>query len=73
MMRWEVKEPALVFARTYLTRLLHDGEYVAAVKLMTRCRHVKQSFQPLPDDHELALEAAEHCQNDELVRQLGRP
>jgi len=73
MMRWEVKEPALVFARTYLTRLLHDGEYVAAVKVMTRCRHVKQSFQPLPDDHELALEAAEHCQNDELVRQLGRP
>ncbi len=72
MMRWEVKEPALVFAQTYLSRLLHDGEYVAAVKVITRCRHVKESFQPLPGDRELALEAAEHCQNDDLIRQLGR-
>ena len=62
-----------MFAQTYLSRLLHDGEYVAAVKVITRCRHVKESFQPLPDDRELALEAAEHCQNDDLIRTLGRP
>ena len=72
MIRWEIKEPALVFAQTYLTRLLHDKEYVAAVKVMTRCRYANQSFRPLADDRELALEAAEHCQNDELSSLLER-
>jgi len=70
MMRWEVKKPALVFAQTYLSRLLHDGEYVTAVKVITRCRHVTESFQPLPGDRELALEAAEHCGNEELMKVL---
>ena len=72
MIRWETKEPALVFAQTYLTRLLHDKEYAAAVKIMTRCRHADQSFLPLADDRELALRAAEHCQNEELARSLER-
>jgi len=70
MLRWEKKEPALVFARTYLTRLLHEGDYVAAVKVMTRCRFVNEAFLPLADDRELAREAAEHCQNEDLMRVL---
>ena len=40
MLRWENKEPALVFAQTYLARLLHAGDFATAVKVMTRCRHV---------------------------------
>lgn len=67
MMHWEIKEPALVFAQTYLTRLLHDGEFAAAVKVMARCRHVNEAFRPLPEDRELAREAAEYCGNDELM------
>jgi len=70
MMHWEIKEPALMFAQTYLTRLLHDGEFAAAVKVMTRCRHVNEAFRPLAEDRELAREAAEHCGNDELMRSL---
>jgi len=71
MMRWEMKEPALVFAQTYLSRLLHDGDYFAAVKIMTRCRHVNEAFRPLPDDRELAREAAENCGNSDLVKALN--
>jgi hypothetical protein len=70
MLRWEIKEPALVFAQTYLSRLLHNEEYAVAVKVMTRCRHVRESFKPLPDDRELALAAAQHCGNEELARSL---
>jgi hypothetical protein len=70
MMRWEIKEPALVFAQAFLSRLLHDGDYLAAVKVMTRCRHVSESWLPLPDDRALALEAAEHYGNEELLRSL---
>jgi hypothetical protein len=67
MMCWEIKEPALVFAQTYLSRLLQDNEYVAAVKLMMRCRLENEAFLPSPDDRELAREAAEYCQNEELM------
>ena len=67
MMLWEIKEPALIFAQSYLTRLLHDGDYAKAVKVMTRCQHVNESFLPLADDRELAREAAEACGNEDLV------
>lgn len=70
MLRWEAKEPALVFAQTYLSRLLHDGDFAAAVKVMIRCRHINEAFKPLPEDRALAIEAAEHCGNDELLRVL---
>ncbi len=70
MVLWEIKEPALVFAQTYLSRLLAEREYVAAVKLMMRCRLINEAFRPLPDDRELAIEAAEQCGNDELMRSL---
>ena len=62
MLLWEIKEPALIFAQSYLTRLLHDGDYAKAVKVMARCRHVNESFLPLADDRELAREAAEAVQ-----------
>jgi hypothetical protein len=67
MMRWEIKEPALVFAQTYLGRLLRDEDYDAAVKVIVRCRFVNDDFLPLPEDRTLALEAAEHCGNEELI------
>ena len=73
MLLWEIKEPALVFAQTYLSRLLMEREYVAAVKLMMRCRLINEAFKPLPDDSELAIQAAEYCGNDELVRALNMP
>lgn len=67
MLRWEVNEAALPFAQQYLGRLLHNGEQVAAMKLLMRCRLVNEAFRPLPEDCELALEAAEACQHDELI------
>ena len=67
MLRWEIEYPALVFAQSYLNRLLHDGDDVTAVKVMMRCRHENDAFVPLADDIDLALEAAERCQNQELI------
>ena len=72
MLRWENPEPALVFAQQYLGRLLQTEDHVKAVKLMMRCRLINEAFKPLPDDRALALEAAEHCQNDELIGLLER-
>ena len=43
---------------------------VAAVKLILRCRLENDGFKPLPGDRELALEAAERCQQQELARSL---
>lgn len=70
MMLWEIKDPAQLFAQEYLTRLLHDGDCHKAVKVITRCRHVNESFLPLVDDRELAREAAEICGHDELAATL---
>ena len=70
MLRWEMNEAALPFAQAYLTRLLHFGEQAAAVKLMLRCRLVNENFRPLAEDRALALAAAEHCQNEDLINFL---
>lgn len=70
MLRWENSDPALIYGQTYLSRLLHAGNYVAAVKLMLRCRLLNDAFSPLPEDRALAVEAAAHCDNDELVQAL---
>lgn len=67
MLRWENNAAALPFAQHYLARLLHNGEQVAAVKLMLRCRLVNENFKPLPEDRELALAAARASHNDELI------
>lgn len=70
MLRWETQEPALVYAQTYLNRLLGYRDYVAAVKLMLRCRLIDEAFRPLPDDSALAIAAAEHCGNEDLLQLL---
>ena len=70
MLRWATQDPALFFGQRYLSRLLHDGNNIAAVKLIMRCRLINEAFKPLSEDRELALEAAEHCQNDELISLL---
>jgi len=67
MMDWENTAAALFFAQQYLHHLLQDGDKVAAVKIMLRCRLINEDFRPLPDDIPLAIEAAEQCHNDELV------
>lgn len=70
MLLWEVSDAALDFSQQYLRRLLYKEDHVAAVKLMLRCRLINESFQPLAEDRPLALVAAEHCQNDELIKFL---
>jgi hypothetical protein len=70
MMRWEIKDPALVFGQQYLGWLLRNGDHVAAVKVMLRCRMENEAFQPLAEDKPLALEAAERCQHEELINLL---
>lgn len=70
MLRWEEKEPALIFGQQFLGRLLRQQDAVAAVKLMMRCRLVNEAFMPLPEDRPEAREAARQCSNEELMRSL---
>jgi len=67
MMHWETKYPALLFGQSYLSQLLKNGEKMAAVKVMMRCRHENADFAPLADDLGPAIEAAEQCQSQELA------
>jgi len=70
MLPWELNDAVLEFAQQYLKRMLYRGDNVAAVKLMLRCRLINEKFRPLPEDRTQALEAAEHCNNDELINVL---
>ena len=70
MLQWENADAALRFAQQYLKRLLHAEEYTAAMKLISRCRLVNENFKPLPEDHDLAIEAARASHNDELINFL---
>ena len=67
MMRWENNNAGLAFAQQYLHHLLHDGDNVAAVKVMLRCRLVNEAFKPLADDISMAIFAAEECHNEALA------
>ena len=72
MLRWEDSYPALLLAQQYLGRLLDNGDKVAAVKLMLRCRLVDETFRPLRADLEKAIEAAKACDNPDLAEALSR-
>lgn len=67
MLGWENKDPALSFGQSYLHELLRDGDSIAAVKVMMRCRLENDRFIPFADDMALALDAAEACGNQELA------
>ena len=70
MLQWDDAGAALVFAQQYLKRLLHAEENIAAMKLISRCRLINESFRPLPEDRDLAFEAARACHNEELIQFL---
>jgi hypothetical protein len=71
MLKWENKDPVLVFAQQYLSQLLQAQMEVEAVKLMMRCRLVNAAFAPLPADRELTRQAALNCHNEDLARSLS--
>ena len=70
MMRWKDPAPALFFGQQYVSRLLHDGEFHAAVKTILRCRYENEAFKPFRDDIGQAIAAAEHVGNEELAKAL---
>lgn len=72
MLRWEDTAPALQYAQRYLKQLLVNGDHIAAVKLMLRCRLTDPLFRPQAEDLELAIAAAEQCGNQELAGALNR-
>jgi hypothetical protein len=71
MLKWENKDPVLVFAQQYLSQLLHSELEIEAVKLMMRCRLVNPAFVPLSGDLELARQAALNCHNEDLADSLA--
>jgi hypothetical protein len=70
MLKWESTEAALIFAQTYLSRLLKQRRDIEALKLMSRCLFENKRFKPLPEDRGAALAAAERQGNDDLIKHL---
>lgn len=70
MLRWEDNNAGLAFAQHYVHHLLRHGDYVAAVKVMLRCRLINAAFKPLREDLAEAIAAAEECRNEELAKAL---
>jgi len=72
MLTWENSTAALFFAQEYLSRLIHDEQEVAALKLAARCLHEDPRWKPQLEDRELLVELAERHGREDLVRQLKR-
>jgi hypothetical protein len=70
MLRWENKNPALLFGQSYLGQLLQHGDDSAAVKVMLRCRLHNENFMPLAADLPAALQAAERSGSQQLAEVL---
>ncbi len=70
MLKWEDNFAALKLAQSIVHELLAEGNKVAAVKLILRCRLLDARFVPLSGDMDAAIEAAEACQNPDLAKIL---
>jgi hypothetical protein len=70
MLTWENSSAALFFAQECLSRLIHDEQEVAALKLAARCVHEDPHWRPRLEDRDLFLELAQRHGRDDLIRQL---
>lgn len=70
MTNWEDPTAGLEYAQHLVSRLLRDGDQIAAVKILLRCCDIEPRFKPWPDDRDLAVRAAESCDNEELAALL---
>ena len=70
MLTWENNTAALFFAQEYLSRLIHDEQEIAALKLATRCLHEDPRWKPRLEERDLFIELAERHGREDLVRQL---
>ena len=70
MLIWENSSAALFFAQEYLSRLIHDEQEVAALKLAARCVHEDPRWKPRLEDRDLFLELAQRHGREDLIRQL---
>jgi hypothetical protein len=72
MLTWENNTAALFFAQEYLSRLIHDEQEVAALKLAARCLHEDPRWKPQLEERDLFIELAKRHGREDLVRQLKR-
>lgn len=70
MLTWENHTAALFFAQQYLSRLLHEEQEGAALKLAARCLHEDPRWKPQLDDREAFLELAQRHGRGDLIRQV---
>jgi hypothetical protein len=70
MMRWEKKDAALFFAQECLAHYLHHDQEVRALKLMSRCLYEEPRWKPRLENRQHAVELAERCGRDDLLRLL---
>jgi hypothetical protein len=70
MLRWEQQQHALFFAQHYIHDMLAHGERIPALKVIMRCRLIRDGFKPFPEDLPAAVQAAETSGNIELATVL---
>jgi hypothetical protein len=70
MMQWESKDPALFYAQTYISHLLHHDEDLKALKLISVCLHANPRWKPKAEDREHVLELVKKYQRDDLLASL---
>ena len=69
-LEWESKRPGLRLGRQYIHRLLDSGASAAALKVLLRCLHEDERFQPLPADRERLHTIAVSSGRDDLLKHL---
>jgi hypothetical protein len=70
MMKWESKEPALLYAQTYLAHLLHHDEDAQALKLISICLHENPRWKPKSEDRQHVLDLVAKYRRDDLLLSL---
>ena len=67
---WESKLPGLRLGQRYIGRLLDGGAAAQALKVLSRCLHEDERFQPLPADRDRLRGIAESAGREDLAKRL---
>ena len=72
MLRWENKDPALFFAQEYLSRLLEWQKETDVLKLIVRCLHHNERWQPSDESKHAVKEIASRHERGDVLKRLAK-
>ncbi len=72
MLKWEDKDPALLFAQEYLDQLLEWHWDKEAIKLIARCLHENERWRPHDSNRDQVIELLQRQRRDDLSVHLAK-